>query len=66
MDEHGAWRKAVVRRLDLGAGIRPRAWWRNPVCSSTKSDSVLAREETTVNFPRATVVGSRFHIERKP
>ena len=23
LDEHGAWRRAVVRRLDLGAGIRP-------------------------------------------
>ena len=66
MDEHGAWRRAVVHRLDLGAGIGPRAWWRDPVCSSTERDSVLAREETTVNFPRATVVGPRLHIERKP
>ena len=23
LDEHGAWGRAVVRRLDLGAGIRP-------------------------------------------
>ena len=23
LDEHGAWRRAVVRRLDLGAGVRP-------------------------------------------
>ena len=23
LDEHGAWRRAVVRRLDLGAGVGP-------------------------------------------
>ena len=67
MDEHGAWRRAVVRRLVLGASARgPRAWWRDPICSSTERDSVLAREETAVDFPRATAVGSRLHIERKP
>jgi len=52
--------------LTLVLALGPRAWWRNPVYSSTKRDPVLARKETTVNFPRATVVGPRLHIKRKP
>jgi len=62
--ERGERRSFAGSTLVLALG--PRAWWRNPVCSSNKRDSVLAREETTVNFPRATVVGPRLHIERKP
>ena len=62
--ERGEGRSFAGSTLVLASG--PRAWWRNPVCSSTKRYSVLAREETTVNFPRATVVGPRLHIERKP
>jgi hypothetical protein len=50
----------------LVLALGPRAWWRSPVCSSTERDSVLGREESTVNFPRATVVGSRLRVERKP
>ena len=62
--ERGEGRSFAGSTLVLALG--PRAWWRNPACYSTKRDSVPAREETTVNFPRATVVGSRLRIERKP
>ena len=62
--ERGEGRSFAGSTLVLALG--PRAWWRNPIYSSTKRDSVLAREETTENFPRAIVVGSRLHIERKP
>ena len=62
--EHGEGRSFAGSTLVLTLG--PRAWWRNPVCSSTKRALVLAREETTVDFPRAAAVGSRLHIERKP
>ena len=67
LDEHGAWRRAVVRQLVLGAGIRPPCLVAGSCLQQHRErDSVLAREETTVDFPRATVVGSRLHIERKP
>ena len=46
--------------------LGPRAWLRDPVYSSTERDSALAREEMAIDFPRATAVGSRLHIERKP
>ena len=62
--ERGEGRSFAGSTLVLALG--PRAWWRGHVCSSTERDSVLAREETTVNFLRATAVGSRLHIERKP
>ena len=62
--ERGEGRLFAGSTLVLALG--PRAWWQNSVCISTKRDLVLAREETTVNFPRATVVGPRLHIERKP
>src|SRR6185503_3194404 len=52
--------------LTLVLALGPRAWWRDPVCSSTERDSVLAREDTMIDSPRATAVGSRLHIERKP
>ena len=62
--ERGEGRSFAGSTLVLALG--PRAWWRDLVCSSTKRVSVLAREEATVDFPWATVVGSRLHIERKP
>ena len=60
MDEHGAWRRAVVRRLDLGAGVGP------PRLVAESCLQQHREEESTVNFPRATVVGSRLRVERKP
>jgi len=67
LDEHGAWRRAVVRRLDLGAGIRPPSLVAGSCLQQHRErDSVLAREETAVDFPRATAVGARLHSERKP
>jgi hypothetical protein len=62
--ERGEGRSFAGSTLVLALG--PRAWWRDPIYSNTKRVSVLAREGATVDFPRATVVGSRLHIERKP
>ena len=66
MDEHGVWRRAIIPGSTLVLALGPRAWRRDPVCSSTERDSVLAREETAVDFPRAIAVGSRLLIEREP
>ena len=67
MDEHGTWRRAVVHWLDLGAGIRPPCLVAGSCLQQHRErDSVLAREETAVDFPQATAVGTRLHIERNP
>ena len=68
MDEHGAWRRAVVRRLPPALTQGPHTSWQRsrPVCSSTERGLSQAREKATVIFSRVTAVGFRLHLERKP
>jgi len=68
LDEHGAWRRAVVRRLHLGAGTGPpRLAAEVEACLQQHRERPEPDgEKATVNFPRAMAIGSRLHLERKP
>ena len=68
MDEHGAWRRAVVRRLHLGAGTGPpRLVAEAEVCLQQHQERLVPDEgEGDRHLPQVTAVGSRLHFERKP
>src|SRR6185369_3112997 len=67
MDEHGAWRRAVVRRLVLGA----RAWAPAPgggvlSAAAPRAWGGAGDDTTTRSTSSGMAVGSRLHVERKP
>ena len=63
LDEHGAWRRAVVRRLHLGAGTGPpRLAVEADACLQQLQGGLEPGEEEGDRHPS----GSRLHLERKP
>jgi len=63
LDEHEAWRRAAVRRLDLGAGS-------GPPCLAVGADACLqqlqGRLEPGEGEGDRHPSGPRLHLERKP
>jgi len=68
LDEHGAWRRAVVRRLPPGADTGPPHLVAEvEACLQQHRERLEPGEgEGDRHLSRVTAVGFRLHLERKP